>query len=90
MTTSSDLFSRPRDLLDAPATTSGWGLGAASRTLGHASSRVVGMLTALTPSASQQWEVVGTTTRELTVRALDTTDGTSILDIKSYIPVLNR
>ena len=47
-------------------------------------------LAALTPSASQQWEVVGTSTRELTVRALGTIDGTLILDIKSYIPVLNR
>jgi len=45
---------------------------------------------ALTPSASIQWEVVGTSTRELTVRALGTIDGTLILDIKSYIPVLNR
>ena len=90
MATSSDLFSRPRDLLDAPATSSGWGLGAASQTLGHASNRVVGMLAALTPSASQQWEAVGTSTRELTVQALDTIDGTLILDIKSYIPVLNR
>ncbi len=44
----------------------------------------------LTPSASQQWEVVGTCTRELTVRALGTIDGRPILDIKSYIPVLNR
>jgi len=33
--------------------------------------------------------VVGTSTRELTVRALHTVDGTPILDIKSYIPVLN-
>ena len=90
MATSSDLFSRPRDLLDAPATSSGWGLGAASQTLGHASNRVVGMLAALTPSASQQWEAVGTSTRELTVQALDTIDGTLILDIKSYIPVLNQ
>ena len=47
-------------------------------------------LAALTLSASQQWEVVGTSTRELTVRALGTIDGTLILDIKSYIPVLNR
>ncbi len=35
-------------------------------------------------------EVVGTSTRKLTVRALDAIDGTPILDIKSYIPGLNR
>ena len=35
-------------------------------------------------------EVLGTSTRKLTVRALDAIDETPILDIQSYIPGFNR